>query len=340
MSYRGILTSNAHALATAWTHTIGTSHWGVVLGRDIEVGADEAAAVVAGLASTGLDVADLGVASMDELAYVSEVLALPAVHLGQDAATGLGPRRAPFALADAPGPRRLRVAERPGNTSTDDLTDDYVAHLRALAPLHGIRRLDVAVQASGTSAGTVPLALADSTIRRREVGEPADLTLVLDPTGQHLAVRDERGRLVRSDEVSALLAHHQASGAAMLFGVPSPLLLARTLLSIVGHRTQPLSELVADAVAHRETLDVPVSRFDEAARAVERAFARLTPTRRPGDGLQLAGYAGVRGEWTVSLRRQPDTARALLVVQAADAPLRAALRDDARSILKQFAPAA
>ena len=232
------------------------------------------------------------------------------------------------------------MAERPGNTSTDDLTDDYVAHLRALAPLHGIRRLDVAVQASGTSAGTVPLALADSTIRRREVGEPADLTLVLDPTGQHLAVRDERGRLVRSDEVSALLAHHQASGAAMLFGVPSPLLLARTLLSIVGHRTQPLSELVADAVAHRETLDVPVSRFDEAARAVERAFARLTPTRRPGDGLQLAGYAGVRGEWTVSLRRQPDTARALLVVQAADAPLRAALRDDARSILKQFAPAA
>lgn len=325
MSYRGILTSNAHALATAWIHTIGTSHRGVVLGRDIEVGADEAAAVVAGLASTGLDVADLGVASMDELAYVSEVLALPAVHLGQDAATG---------------PRRLRVAERPGNTSTDDLTDDYVAHLRALAPLHGIRRLDVAVQASGTSAGTVPLALVDSTIRRREVGEPADLTLVLDPTGQHLAVRDERGRLVRSDEVSALLAHHQASGAAMLFGVPSPLLLARTLLSIVGHRTQPLSELVADAVAHRETLDVPVSRFDEAARAVERAFARLTPTRRPGDGLQLAGYAGVRGEWTVSLRRQPDTARALLVVQAADAPLRAALRDDARSILKQFAPAA
>lgn len=343
MSYRGILTDHAHALAASWLALLGPSDDSVVIGREVDVDAAEARTVVDALADAGADVCDLGIASADELAYVSAVLALPAIHLAADHATGLRLGTPPVELPEEPTTGPADLARRPGHVSTDDLTDDYVAHLRSLAPLHGIRPVHVALTATGTAALTAPLALADSGIVQVGAGDAPDVHLAIDAPSRSLVVRDERGRLVRPGELAGLLSHHDQTASMSLFSVASPLLLARTVLGIIGHSTEPLSVLVADAEDHRDTLSMPVARFDDAAQAVERAFSRLAPTRRPGTGLRLTGHVGTHGDWMLSLRRQPGPGSqggALLVVQAEDPTLRTALREDARAILLQYAPAA
>lgn len=344
MSHRGILTTHAHALAGAWAAALDATGAGIVVGRDVEPPADEAAVLVEALAAAGHDVCDLGLASPDEVSYVADALGLPAIHLAAAGALGIRPGSGAVPLA-APrdtlpeGPDG--APHRGGTVSSDDLTDDYVAHLRQLAPLHGTRPVRIALHPTGTALATAPLALASPSTTIIAEGEPADLTLVVDGEHHRLVVRDEQGRPLAAAELASLLAHHGRSGATSLFGVPSPLLLARTVVGIVGRNPGPLSSLVRDAAAHQDTVLLDLARFDEAAKAVADALAALQPRRLVGDeGLRLAGTLAGRGEWALSLHRAPGPGSARLVVQAADAPLRAALREDAEAILGPFVRAA
>lgn len=344
MSYRGILTTHAHALAGAWAAALDATGAGIVVGRDVEPSADEATALVEALAAAGHDVCDLGLASPDEVSYVADALGLPAVHLAAAGALGIRPGAGAVPLAEPRGTLPEGPADaalhRPGVVSSDDLTDDYVAHLRQLAPLHGTRPVRVALHATGTALATAPLALASPSTTIVADGQPADLSLLVDGEHHRLVVRDEQGRPLAAAELARLLAHHGRSGATRLFGVPSPLLLARTVVGIVGRNPAPLSSLVRDAAAHQDTVLLDLARFDEAAKAVADALAALGPRRLVGEGLRLAGTLAGRGEWALSLHRAPGPGSARLVVQAADAPLRAALREDAEAILGPFVRAA
>jgi phosphomannomutase len=230
----------------------GSAHPGVVLGRDARVSSPQlAAAFTDGVTSVGVDVTDIGLASTDLLYYAAGTLDRPgamitashnpgeyngiklcragAVPVGRD--SGLAQIAQALALGSDPDP-----AQRPGTVTETDLLPGYVAFVRSLVPLDGIRPLTVVVDAGNGMAGlTVPAVLAgspvhldglyldldgsfpnhpanpldpatlvDLTARVRETG--ADLGLAFDGDADRCFVVDADGRLLDPSDITALIA--------------------------------------------------------------------------------------------------------------------------------------
>lgn len=189
----------ARALASAFAEETGIAGGGgrAVVGRDGRVSSpDLAAAVVAGIAASGADVVDIGLASTDQLYAASGLLAAPGVMvtashnppgdnglklcrsgaepLGRD--TGLG-RIADRATALLRRPEFATSAV--GQVDDVDLLPAYVALLLRLVPVRG-RRLRVVVDAGNGMAGlTVP-----AVVTRLDV-ELIGLYLEIDGTFPH-----------------------------------------------------------------------------------------------------------------------------------------------------------
>lgn len=145
----------------------------IVVARDMRDSSPElAAAFAAGANAAGADIVDAGLGSTDYLYYASGSLDLPgamitashnpardngiklcragAAPIGES--SGLGRIRSWLEADDIPGP-----AARPGTTTPQNLLGDYAAHLNALVPLKGNRRLTAVVDAGNGMAGhTVP----------------------------------------------------------------------------------------------------------------------------------------------------------------------------------------
>ncbi len=160
------------ALGAAFARLVAGSHpSAVVVARDMRDSSPElAGAFAAGVADTGLDVIDIGLASTDMLYYASGSLNLPgamftashnpakyngiklcragAVPIAED--TGLAAMAADLGSGVPP-------AEVPGTVVVRDLLADYAGYLRGLVELSGIRPLKVVVDAGNGMAGhTVP----------------------------------------------------------------------------------------------------------------------------------------------------------------------------------------
>lgn len=154
-----------------------------VLGRDMRTSGPElAAAFVAGARSEGARVVDVGLASTDQLWFVSGHLDRPGIMLTAShnparyngikfCLSGARPVTAAFLTRlrdqaralDAAGVDRAAIgragAER-GAIREQDFLADYAAHLHRLVPLQGIRRLKVVVDAGNGMAGhTAPSVL-------------------------------------------------------------------------------------------------------------------------------------------------------------------------------------
>ena len=156
---------------------------GMVVGYDMRPSSPQLAAAFAdGVASRGVDVTVIGLASTDELYFASGFLGVPgamftashnpaqyngiklcragAAPVGQD--TGLAHIRARVAATDrgAGG-----SASPPGQTRQRDLLAEYASYLRSLVDLSGGRALTVVVDAGNGMAGlTVPAVLSDPSL--------------------------------------------------------------------------------------------------------------------------------------------------------------------------------
>jgi phosphomannomutase len=156
---------------------------GMVVGYDMRPSSPQLAAAFAdGVASRGVDVTVIGLASTDELYFASGFLGVPgamftashnpaqyngiklcragAAPVGQD--TGLAHIRARVAATDrgAGG-----SASPPGQTRQQDLLAEYASYLRSLVDLSGGRALTVVVDAGNGMAGlTVPAVLSDPSL--------------------------------------------------------------------------------------------------------------------------------------------------------------------------------
>ncbi len=151
----------------------------VVIGHDMRASSPGLASAFAdGLASRGVSVTLLGLASTDLLYFASGTLGLPGVMITAShnpagyngfklcragaSPVGLDTGLAEMASLAASAPDHL-----PGTADVRrvDLLPDYVAKLHQLVPLEGLRRLRVVVDAGNGMAGlTVPASLADSPI--------------------------------------------------------------------------------------------------------------------------------------------------------------------------------
>jgi phosphomannomutase len=242
------------ALGAAFVTVTGApdgSHPGLVLGHDARPSSPSlATAFAAGATRAGAAVHRIGLASTDLVYFASGSLDLPgamitashnpagynglkvcragAVPIGAD--TGLHAMR--DLAADAPRP----PAATRGRLDDVDVLSGYVAHLRSLVPLEGLRPLRVVVDAGNGMAGlTVPAALADSVVdviplyfeldgtfpnhpadpldpanlvdcQRAVVEHGAALGLAFDGDADRCFVVDEQGRLVDASAVTALVA--------------------------------------------------------------------------------------------------------------------------------------
>jgi phosphomannomutase len=177
----GLVRRAGAAFATLTRPGDGSSHPGVVLGRDARVSSDELAeAFVSGVCSAGVDVVDIGLASTDVLYYASGTLQRPgamitashnpgqyngiklcragAVPVGRD--TGLADIAAAL-QHDDPAP-----AAALGEVSHLDVLPGFVALMHRLVPLGDIRPLRVVVDAGNGMAGlTVPAVLAGTPVQ-------------------------------------------------------------------------------------------------------------------------------------------------------------------------------
>jgi len=174
-------TDVVRALGIAFAEVVATAEGarGIVVGHDMRDSSPGLAASFAdGVASTGLDVTVIGLASTDELYYASGALGLPgamftASHnpaayngiklcragarpVGQDSGLPAVRDRAQE-LLDGAG---ATPAAAPGRVVDRDLLGDYARFLRDLVDLGDIRPLTVVVDAGNGMAGhTVPAVL-------------------------------------------------------------------------------------------------------------------------------------------------------------------------------------
>lgn len=240
----------------------------IVVARDMRDSSPElAAAFAAGANTAGADVVDAGLGSTDYLYYASGSLDLPgamitashnpakdngiklcraeAAPIGES--SGLGRIRSWLEADDIPAP-----AARPGTTTSRNLLGDYAAHLNALVPLKGNRRLTAVVDAGNGMAGhTVPAVLdglpvdidalyfeldgsfphheanpldpknlVDLQARVRAVG--ADIGLAFDGDADRCFFVDERGEAVSPSAVVGLVAARELArhpGSAVVHNV-------------------------------------------------------------------------------------------------------------------------
>src|SRR5690606_34156959 len=169
----------ATAIGVAWVDVAGLRPGvdAIVVGRDMRTTSPEfAAAFAAGVASRGVDVIDIGLASTDQLWYASGALDLPGAMFtaSHNPAPDNGIKfcRAgarPVDSADltalaervlAPEPAPVAEPPRRGTITAKDLLADYAAYLHGLVDLSGLRRLRVVADAGNGMAGhTLPAVL-------------------------------------------------------------------------------------------------------------------------------------------------------------------------------------
>lgn len=230
-----------------------------VLGRDMRTsGLELAAAFVAGARSEGASVVDAGLTSTDQLWFVSGHLDRPGIMLTAShnparyngikfCLSGARPVTPEFLLRlrgeamalDATGldlAATMAAGAARGVRREQDFLAAYAAHLHALVPLEGIRRLRVVVDAGNGMAGhTAPSVLAPLGIdldvlfgeldgsfpnhqpnplvpenlvdaQRRVVETGADLALVFDGDADRCFAIDETGAVVDPSAITAMIA--------------------------------------------------------------------------------------------------------------------------------------
>ncbi|MFT3861755.1 phosphomannomutase/phosphoglucomutase [Micropruina sp.] len=245
--------AGAHAIGAAYVHVLGLAGQSFVLGRDMRsTGPELAGAFMAGATAQGANVIDIGLSSTDQLWFASGHFRLPGVQLtaSHNPADYNGVK---FCLADAAPiePAQLTEIKRialgaplppaagPGTRREQDVLLDYAAHLHALVPLGGSRRLRVVYDAGNGMAGhTAPAVLGplnlelfglfteldgsfpnhppnplepenlvDAQAAVRECG--ADIGLVFDGDADRCFIIDERGEVVSPSLVTALIARQE-----------------------------------------------------------------------------------------------------------------------------------
>ena len=258
---RGVVTGDqpewdvagARAVGAAFVAVLGLAGQEFVLGRDMRTtGVELAAAFIEGALSQGASVIDIGLASTDQLWFASGFFDMPGVQLtaSHNPADYNGIK---FCLAQAApiesemlrriaelamGPE-LPASERPGSRREQDVLADYAAHLHALVPLEGLRRLTVVYDCGNGMAGhTAPAVLAplnleliglftdldgsfpnhppnplepqnlvDAQAAVRE--HKADVGLVFDGDADRCFIIDERGEVVSPSLITALIAQQE-----------------------------------------------------------------------------------------------------------------------------------
>ena len=241
----------ARAIGAAFVRVLGLAGGTFVLGRDMRTSGPElAAAFIDGATGQGADVIDVGLASTDQLWFASGHFSVPGVQLtaSHNPSEYNGVK---FCLADAApiepaqlvAIRKLAFdgdlspAATPGTRTEADVLAAYAAHLHALVPMTGARRLRVVYDAGNGMAGhTAPAVLGpigsltllplyfelDGSFPNHEANplEPAnlvdlqryvletgaDIGLAFDGDADRCFVVDERGNPVSPSAVTALVA--------------------------------------------------------------------------------------------------------------------------------------
>ncbi|MFD4372725.1 phosphomannomutase/phosphoglucomutase [Streptomyces sp. NPDC058486] len=239
----------ARRIGAAFTELTGASR--IAVARDMRATSPALAAAFAdGVRDRGADVLDAGLGSTDYLYYVSGSLGVPGAMFtaSHNPARYNGVklcRAGAVPVGDGTGLERIRAAlTEPapppvgarGGLAALDLLDGYVAHLRSLVGLDGIRPLKVVVDAGNGMAGlTAPKVLdhpllrvvplyfeldgefpnheADpmkaanvADLKARVVAEGADLGLAFDGDADRCFVVDERGEGISPSQVIGLIA--------------------------------------------------------------------------------------------------------------------------------------
>ncbi|MEV0648905.1 phosphomannomutase/phosphoglucomutase [Phytomonospora sp. NPDC050363] len=246
----------AAALGSGFADLVrGTGATKVAVAHDMrDTGPDLARAFAGAITRAGLDVVFAGLCSTDELYFVSGKLDVPgamftashnpAEYNGiKTCLAGARPISLDSGLADIRDRAQAildgaepTTADTPGTLTEQDFLADYVAHLRSLVDLDGIRPLTVAVDAgNGMGGHTVPTAFdglpvrvvpmyfeLDGTFPNHEANplEPknlvdlqkkvvevgADIGLAFDGDADRCFVIDEKGDPVSPSAITALVA--------------------------------------------------------------------------------------------------------------------------------------
>ena len=243
----------ARAIGAAFVRVLGLAGGTFMLGRDMRTSGPElAAAFIDGATGQGADVIDVGLASTDQLWFASGHFSVPGVQLtaSHNPSEYNGVK---FCLADAApiepaqlvAIRKLAFdgdlspAATPGTRTEADVLAAYAAHLHALVPMTGARRLRVVYDAGNGMAGhTAPAVLAplnidliglftelDGSFPNHPPNplEPqnlldaqaavrthrADVGLVFDGDADRCFIVDERGEVVSPSLITALIAQQE-----------------------------------------------------------------------------------------------------------------------------------
>ncbi|GAA1389405.1 phosphomannomutase/phosphoglucomutase [Luteococcus peritonei] len=220
----------------------------LVLAHDTRAGGQELSRAVAdGARSRGAHVVDMGLASLDHLAFDAGLLEVHGVHVGapggdeqsngltfllpdatpaDPATTAVVVERIEQFLADG-----LVELEPRGSLGADDTLADYARQLRDLAPV-AAEGLLVVVGAAGPLSPalveavlvTVGVALVRTDgpgvdqVRGAVLQHGARAGLVLDDDASRCTVLDEHGRVVEATTVATLLERHLPEGQAPQLG--------------------------------------------------------------------------------------------------------------------------
>ncbi len=266
----------ARSTGAAFVEVIGTGP--IVVGYDMRPSSPELAEAFAqGASAAGADVTMIGLASTDQLYFASGHLGMagvmftashnPAQYNGMKMcrpfAVPIGSETGLDEIRDSVARGSHVPAAAPGEISSTDVLDAYVAHLLALAPVRG-RNLSVVVDAGNGMAGlTAPRVLGgiegvdltgmylelDGTfpnheanpidpqtlvdLQARVVAQGADVGLAFDGDADRCFLVDERGRAVSPSTLTALIAARELAkepGAAVIHN----LITSRAVPEIIG----------------------------------------------------------------------------------------------------------
>jgi len=255
------------AQAAGRAHVQVTGAREVVVGHDMRpTSPDLAGAFAAGASEAGADVVMIGLASTDMLYFASGHLGLPGamftashnpaayngIKMCRAGAVPLGTESGLTEIRDLVLEPRAAGTAPLGDIREHDLLDAYAAHLLALAPLTGSRRLKVVADAGNGMAGHTAPAVFDRLprgqvelvpmyfeldgtfphheanpiepanlrdLQERVVAEGADIGLAFDGDADRCFLVDERGVAVSPSALTGLIARRELAkdpGAAVI----------------------------------------------------------------------------------------------------------------------------
>ncbi|GAA2058669.1 phosphomannomutase/phosphoglucomutase [Leifsonia soli] len=255
------------AIAAGFVDEVQAAGTDVIVGHDMRDSSPAfAAAFARGAQTRGADVVSIGLCSTDESYFASGYLQAPAamftashnpatyngIKLSRAGAQGLSMDTGLGAVRDRAA-EYLRdgipAVERPGTFREEDVLERYVAYLRSLVDLSGIRPITVVVDAGNGMGGlTVPAVLGEAAglpalpitviplyfeldgtfpnheanplepknivdLQRAVVEHGADLGLAFDGDADRCFVVDERGSAVTPSAVAAIVAVREIARA-------------------------------------------------------------------------------------------------------------------------------